>query len=381
MHTRPLRVLFVLLTFFLASCNLSGERREQIFPTPTGATSARPVVTIVSPANNSEAVVNQPIAISANAVDTVGITQIQVLANGRVVHTIRSEQPTGSPTMTLSYNYTPLEAGTLNLGVVAYRSSVTSDPVTVTVNVRAAQAQVTVTSIPAPNVPIINPNDPTCRALANTGINLRQGPGTNYPRVSGIAAGTQIPIVGRIADNSWWQVRVGVTIGWVIDDFVTIYGVCTAIPVVQPPPPPTNTPLPATNTPFVFPPTFTPIVVVTATPATIDLELVRISGSANLTLGASGSVASTYEVLVRNNGGAAVPRFNSAIIILPSNLSVPLVTVENLRAGDIISLTAGITFSATGNYILRAVADSDNLVTESNEANNDDIFQVTVTSP
>jgi hypothetical protein len=381
MHTRLLRVLVLLLTFFLASCNLSGERREQVLPTATGATSPRPVVTIVAPVNNSETVVNQPLAISANAVDTVGITQIQVLANGRIVHSIRSEQPTGSPTMTLSYNYTPLEAGTLNINVIAYRSSVTSDPVTVTVNVRAAQAQVTVTSIPAPNVPIINPNDPTCRALANTGINLRQGPGTNYPRISGIAAGTQIPITGRIADNSWWQVRVGVNIGWVIDDFVTIYGICTAIPVVQPPPPPTNTPLPATNTPFVFPPTFTPIVVVPPTPATVDLELVRISGSANLTVGSSGSVASTYEVLVRNNGGAAVARFNSAIIILPTNQTVPLSPVENLRPNDIISLTGSVTFPGVGSYILRAVADSDNQVAESNEANNDDIFQVNVTSP
>ncbi|MDX2141502.1 MAG: Ig-like domain-containing protein [Chloroflexota bacterium] len=381
MHTRLLRVLLLLLAFFLASCNLSGERREQVLPTATGATSARPVVTIVSPANNSETVVNQPLAISANAVDTVGITQIQLLANGRVVHSIRSEQPTGSPTMTLSYSYTPLEAGTLNIGVIAYRSSVTSDPSTVTVNVRAAQAQVTVTSIPAPNVPIINPNDPTCRALANTGINLRQGPGTNYPRISGIAAGTQIPITGRIADNSWWQVRVGVNVGWVIDDFVTIYGICTAIPVVQPPPPPTNTPLPATNTPFVFPPTFTPIIVATATPAAVDLEVVRISGSPALSLAVGGSVSSTYEVLVRNNSGGAVPRFESAIVILPTNQTVQLPAVENLRAGDIISLTAGITFSTPGSYILRAVADSGNVVTESNEANNDDIFQVNVTSP
>lgn len=378
---KRLTVIILAITLFaLTGCTLSSEPVTSRLPTPTGVISARPSVTITSPASGSESVVNQQILVSASATDSVGVTQMQLLANGRIVKTIRSDQPNGSQAMNAVLDYTPTEAGALNLSVIAYRAAVASDPALVSVNVRAAQAQVTATSAPPANVPVINPNDPTCRALAATGLNVRQGPGTNYPRISGLAAGTVVPIAGRIADNSWWQVRVGLTLGWVTDDFVTIYGICNTIPVVQPPPPPTLTPLPVTAT-FV-PPTFTiiPTVPATVTPGLADLLVTNISGSASLILGGGGAATSTYAITITNTGTGITPQFNNTLTILPTNEVIPLGVVANLRGGESIVLNASLTFRATGSYTLQVRTDSDNQLTELSEVNNMGIFTVTVGS-
>jgi len=371
--------LSILALTILSACNLSTEPPIQQLPTPTGAVSARPVVVINSPENGSEHPVDQQILVSAIATDSIGVTRVQLLANGRIVKTISSESPTGSQTLNALLDYTPRETGSLNLSVVAFRSSIASDPALITVTVRAEQAQVTATSAPNPSVPIINPNDPTCRLLTNVGLNVRQGPSTAYTRISVLAAGTVVPIIGRNTDNSWWQISVGTTIGWVIDDYVTIYGICTGIPIVQGPPLPTNTPLPATATPF--PATFTPIAPsATPVPAPADLVVTNISGSSTLTLDAGG-VSSTYTVTITNTGGSTTTQFNNDITVLPGSDVVPLGVVANLGPGESIILNVSITFSTAGTYTLQARADSDAQVTEQSEVNNVGIFTVTVNNP
>ena len=89
-------------------------------------------------------------------------------------------------------------------------------------------------------VPPINNNDPTCRVLVNTPLNFRTGPGINYNIISLLATGTVAPITGRVGDNSWYQIRVGVTTGWVSSGYITLYGNCQNVGI--PPIPPTPTP-------------------------------------------------------------------------------------------------------------------------------------------
>jgi uncharacterized protein YraI len=363
--------------FVLTGCTLSSEPVRQNIPTPTGIISARPSVTIASPASGSESVVNTQILVSASATDSIGVTQMQLLANGRIVKTIRSDQPNGSQAMNAVLDFTPTEAGALNLSVIAYRAAVASDPALITLNIRAAQAQVTATNVPAANVPVINPNDPTCRALAATGLNVRQGPGTVYPRISGLAAGTIVPITGRTSDNSWWQVRVGVTIGWVTDDFVTIYGICTNIPVVQAPPPPTTTALPVTATTIPITLTIIPTTAPTPTQGLADLIVTNISGSTTLSLG-GGAVSSTYAITITNTGTGTTTQFNNTLTILPTNEVVPLGVVANLRPGESIILNTSLTFRATGSYTLQVRTDSDNQIGEQSEVNNSGIINVNV---
>ena len=163
-------------------------------------------------------------------------TRVQLIANDRIVRTVSSESSSGLRTMEVTLDYRPVVTGTLNLEVVAWRGSVPGDPASVSVTVRANRSQVLSTSVARPEVPVIDPNDPTCRVLTNVALNVRVNAGTGFDRITTLPDGRQAPVIGRLADNSWWQVslRDG-TAGWVAqhdpgnpaEQFISIYGDCT----------------------------------------------------------------------------------------------------------------------------------------------------------
>ncbi len=71
-------------------------------------------------------------------------------------------------------------------------------------------------------------------------LNLRQGPGTNYPVVGKLTQGAQAAIIGRNAAGDWYQVRpAGGSTGWVTGApaLVQVTGDLTAVPVVSAPVP------------------------------------------------------------------------------------------------------------------------------------------------
>jgi len=71
-------------------------------------------------------------------------------------------------------------------------------------------------------------------------LNLRQGPGTNYPVVGKLTQGAQATIIGRNAAGDWYQVRpTGGSTGWVTGApaLVQVTGDLTAVPVVSAPTP------------------------------------------------------------------------------------------------------------------------------------------------
>lgn len=371
------RILFVFVALALYACNLSstGEREEGI-ATPTTITSGRPVVQILSPENGDEVVVNDEVLVSANATDAAGVTRVQLLANGQIVKTVSSESPTGDQAFNALLDYTPTSTGNVRLQVIAYRAAIASEPATVEINVRAAQAQVTATTAAQPNVPVINPNDPTCRALTNTALRLRGGPGTNYDQIGLLNAGSVAPIIGRIGSNEWWQVRVNVTIGWISAAYTSVYGICNGVPVVQPPPTPTpritNTVVPTNTLTLTAPPP-------TITPGPADLLVTNIVGSNVLTLGAGGSpVTSSYSVTITNNGSSLTGQFNNTVSVTPGGAATPLGVVASLAPGESILLNISLTFSSAGTYTIQAQVDSDNQVTELSEVNNVGTFSVTV---
>lgn len=99
--------------------------------------------------------------------------------------------------------------------------------------------------------------------VLNQGARVRTGPGTNYPIMGSLAVRVVIIIVGRLADSSWYKVRVkladlpnintsalaekdrslGEVEGWMRSDQVDVKGQSLDdLPVDQPPP--TATPLP-----------------------------------------------------------------------------------------------------------------------------------------
>ncbi len=120
-------------------------------------------------------------------------------------------------------------------------------------------------------ISMIDPNGP-CAVISNGAtINVRSGPGTGYSVITKLAPTQPAQVIGRSVDNTWYQINIFGTIGWVSAQVVSIGGVCsgvsvvvlpTAVPTSVPPPTLPNSP---TNTPTnVPPPTDTPTAVPTS---------------------------------------------------------------------------------------------------------------------
>jgi uncharacterized protein YraI len=78
-------------------------------------------------------------------------------------------------------------------------------------------------------------------------VNVRSGPGTNYPVLEQLAPGQAAMVIGRNDNGSWWQVeRVDQTQpdapGWIFGEVVTFEGDAEAIAVAETPPLPTPDP-------------------------------------------------------------------------------------------------------------------------------------------
>jgi heat shock protein HslJ len=112
-------------------------------------------------------------------------------------------------------------------------------------------------------VPPPGPAVPTGRVTAPAGINVRTGPGTNFPVLGTAPYATEGEIIGRSVDGRWWVVAVPSApggSGWVSADFVAARDVAD-VPMIAAPPPPIVVPAP---TPL---PTPTPRPQPTATPS------------------------------------------------------------------------------------------------------------------
>lgn len=72
--------------------------------------------------------------------------------------------------------------------------------------------------------------------IVNTSfLNVRSGPGAIYSSIGVLPGGTELAVVGRTRDSSWWQVASAFGIGWVSAEFVLLRGDARAVPVVSAP--------------------------------------------------------------------------------------------------------------------------------------------------
>lgn len=114
-----------------------------------------------------------------------------------------------------------------------------------------AQQPPTATPRPADTSPRVTAN--------NSAVNLRSGPGTNYPRQGALQRGQSLPIIGRNADSSWWQVATANGTRWIAASVTSASNVSDNIPIgaaPPPPQPPTATPVPAAPAPAPAAPQF-----------------------------------------------------------------------------------------------------------------------------
>ena len=94
------------------------------------------------------------------------------------------------------------------------------------------------------------------KVVTNFDMNIRQGPGTNYPIIDAVPSGREFSVTGKNLDGTWWEITYNSHGGWVFGELVTAtgtenVGVAMSIPnppVAAPPPTPTK----------VIPPTATP---------------------------------------------------------------------------------------------------------------------------
>ena len=120
-----------------------------------------------------------------------------------------------------------------------------------------ATATPTVTPTPSPTPPP-TPTPTATSASPTVSIsrvmNVRAGPGTNYPIVGQASPGEQYPISGKNPAGGWWQIIYSGQYAWVYSPLVTatypeLVQVAPVIPTPPPTPIPTATPIPATPIP------------------------------------------------------------------------------------------------------------------------------------
>ena len=66
-------------------------------------------------------------------------------------------------------------------------------------------------------------------------VNIRSGPGTAYDVIGTLNANTSRPIIGRIIDNSWWQIKLAdERLGWVSNTVVNVNrATATSVPIIE----------------------------------------------------------------------------------------------------------------------------------------------------
>ena len=115
-------------------------------------------------------------------------------------------------------------------------------------------------SAPPPAYPPVEPEAPASgvpTVTALTYVNVRSGPGTNYPILGAAPTGTIGEVVGISPDGGWYAVKVATTleptgVAWVAAEYVSLSNPSnTDIPVISsaPAPPPVTAPPPASGAP------------------------------------------------------------------------------------------------------------------------------------
>ena len=377
MQIRFLRLMLVFaLLAALSACNL--VRDEEPTPTATnqGPSTELPRVVINSPTDGDELSLDQTILVNATIMDSAGVNRVQLQANDQLVKTIFPD-PSQETDRNVVLDYAPVTTGDVRLTVIAARGADESEPTTVTVRI-VSDTQITPGQLT--NTPAIDPEDPTCRALVNVNLNMRRGPSTAFDVIRILAAGEIVPVIGRLGDNSWWQVQTGTRIGWINQPFTSTFGAnCQFVPVVQPPPTPTSNAPTAT---FTVSPTFTHTPSLepqaTNTPGLPDLIITNLSGPSTITIPTGDSEIETkFDLTVTNTGFGETGQFTTAVRVLPSGDSIEL-NVGGLRANESIVLSAELTFTETGTFIVEAEADSENDVDEISEVNNKATQSITI---
>lgn len=192
---------------------------------------------------------------------------------------------------------------------------------------------VTPTPTATPVTPTATPGTPSGSATVTTGglaLNLRSGPGTQYPSLGGIPNGAVVQVTGT-AQNSFLPVRYNGVAGWAYTAWLTMGGSGTPTPTATPvtptatpiTPTPTSTPVTPTPTPTT-PPGVPEIPDEAVGKATINMN-VSLRRGPGTTYGTIQTLANGWKVEVMGdqyNGWTPI-RYNSAKGWVPNSVLTP----------------------------------------------------------
>ncbi|HID63562.1 MAG TPA: SH3 domain-containing protein [Anaerolineae bacterium] len=216
--------IFLLLVAGILACELPGL-----------GGGPKPTVVILSPASGIQVKAGETVVIQSRATDVKGVTRIELWVDGSLVRS--DDNPQQQPTFGVTQEWTAAVLGSHSVTVRAYNAAGrVSDPATVTINVVEEVTAATPATLP--------PGAPWAAITAEV-LNVRRGPGTDYPVIGQLQQDDVVEIAGRNADSSWLQIVYPTgTIGrgWISASYAQVRGPPAFIPVVETPPPPTPTP-------------------------------------------------------------------------------------------------------------------------------------------
>jgi hypothetical protein len=200
----------------------------------------KPAVVILAPVSGAQVKAGETVAIQSSATDVKGVTRVELWVDGLLV---RSDvNPQQQPGFSATQEWVATVLGSHSVTVKAYNAAGrVSDPATVTVNVVEGG------TVAAPTTPAgvtLPPGAPWAAITAEV-LNIRRGPGTDYPAIGQLEQNDVVEISGKNADGSWLQIVYPTgTIGrgWISVSYAQVRGSPASIRVVETPPPPTPTP-------------------------------------------------------------------------------------------------------------------------------------------
>ncbi len=255
-HRSP-RVWVMLVVMGLAgvACTLSSAADN----TPVDV-QTRPLVLLLAPANGSTYAEGVEVFFHAIAQESqTGVVRLEFRVNDTPVGEVAASDPNGQPSLDGMIIWTASGKTGHLVTVEAFRpdgSSMGLSDVTIKVADKPVArlpggggetpGQDQPTPVPTPTAGDAAAVPPT-NAVPLTGtiaqanvddLNLRQGPGTDYPSVGTLALGERVQIVGRSADDSWWAVAYGGGTAWVFAALTTTEGDVSQVPLLAAPPAP-----------------------------------------------------------------------------------------------------------------------------------------------
>ncbi|MBN2303764.1 MAG: SH3 domain-containing protein [Anaerolineae bacterium] len=246
---RRVGLVIVLLVISTLACNM-GTASDNT--SDAGDAVEFPLVLLVAPVNSSEYAEGAEVALHAIALDSLaGVARIEFRVNDFPVGEVLAGQPEGQPSLDAVVMWQAAGPTGHLITAEAFRpdgSSLGLDDVTVRVIGRsnsesapgANGAPPQATAIPTPTIPLpadlLSPDDgPVAWVISNTPLNVRQGPSQEYAAIGTLAPGSEVRIIGRNVDSSWWAIEYADETAWIFANLTDTEGDLSQLPLIDAP--------------------------------------------------------------------------------------------------------------------------------------------------